>query len=703
MPSKVNQALNLKLNKKVGDLEVYSYSDPFSTTNYGGQFIMQNGNFYGGKAQSYNGTQTDKILNDYISAGQVQKTNRPDGSSYYFFNTPDRKGEVTAASEAEAIAKRDQMFKNYSQDAANYSKTRGQVTPDMQGSVGLDFFSKYFNLSNEELLTGQATGSRLLPGETPGTIQPAGQPGSMPGALPGVLPSTALPSSTPSPQPGASSGSQITRDTKGSYVFGGKTYETLAHAQAAAKRSGVDAVYTPAPITSPTVPTNPVPGMPTRDMYAPGVAGDKQFQARLDRWNTQNNPLPKNLDEATSADQFDALLNNLQSSTFDGLNSEDDVTLRSNNASGLQGPESFFQKFLSGGGDASSGGGNVPEFNAESKLNQLRQQYGVDPLEGQVADIDKQIADVKAAQRSLQYDEEGKPVRMNVISGRVSEEERQANERLDALNREKGYIVDQLNNKYAVVNSLMGAAQTDYKNAIDSYEMKFNQTIQATNMLMNMDQSQKSMGEKARDDARANVTIITNALSNGSLQWENLDPKSKAQYSKLELQAGLPTGTIQAFSQKPGSAWEMSTVLPGVDQDGNAIATVLQKNKQTGEFKTTKLITDYAPNQGKNSEVLQQGTFVDDSGNEVAWTRYKDGSVQKQTIGAARKTADQMSPVEKEQNDFNKFFTDVVTKMQAQDSFGEPKLTRDGAAKIIKAKYPSITQASLNSLLNSIE
>ena len=44
---------------------------------------------------------------------------------------------------------------------------------------------------------------------------------------------------------------------------------------------------------------------------------------------------------------------------------------------------------------------------------------------------------------------------MNVIEGRVSEQEAAANERLDVVLREKDYITNQLKTKYDVVNNLI--------------------------------------------------------------------------------------------------------------------------------------------------------------------------------------------------------------------------------------------------------
>lgn len=486
---------------------------------------------------------------------------------------------------------------------------------------------------------------------------------------------------------------RITRDDAGGYIFQGRSYTTLQKAQSAAANAGVQAEYSTQVLPKPVVNNTVDPNLPQRSTYAQGPVGDRQYQLALDRYNAKKNPTPTNLNDVTNNAQLDDYLNNFQEKSLSDMGNTD-VTTR--DSTGLASAKNFLSSFLSGGTTSgpttASTTGTPPAYSAEAKLTELRKQYGVDPLEGQVADIDKQIQDIQAAQLTLQHGEENKTVAMGVIGNRVSEEERQTNERIDALNRQKGYLVQQLQNKYTVVNSLMQAANTDYQNAKDLYDTKFNQAVQATNLMLNIDQSQKSDVEKARDDARANVTIVTNAMKDGTLDWQSLDPKTKAQYTQLEIQAGLPTGTISSFSQKDQAQWEMSTVLPGVDSDGNSIATVLQKNKFTGEFKTTKIVTDYSPasTQAAKANVVQQGTFIDSNSNEVAWTKYKDGHVEKSVLGKSKTTTQSMSGDQKAENDFNAYIASLVEKMSSTDSYGTPKLSYQAAKNTLVAKYPQL-------------
>lgn len=458
-------------------------------------------------------------------------------------------------------------------------------------------------------------------------------------------------------------------------------------------------------VTGETVPLTG--GQPVRSAFPEGAKGDAAFQASVDKYNsTLRTKLGQNQSgsilNSASPDDANALLNNMGNAAFgDGSTATDGVPVRggSNANSDLGAAEGFFTNILKGntGAGATSGTGvpgTAPTFNAESKLAALRDQYDIDPLEKEVADIDEEIRAVQDTFTQNKFNEKGKAVALGVMAGRISEEEQQANDRLNQLNRNKAYKVDQLQTKYTTVNTIMNAAQMDYTNAKDLYDTQFNQKVTAMNSLLNIDQSQKTDEARARDDARANVSIVTNALGNGSLTWDNLDPATKTQYAKLEMQAGLPVGTISAFAmQAKGGQWEMSTVLPGVDESGNQIATILQKNKTTGEFKTTKLITDYSKGGSAKQDVVQQGTFTDASGNEIAWTKYADGTIEKSSLGKAKVSTADMSPDQKEENQFRKDVADLVGEADKRDSFGDPiEGAADTAVKKLRARYPWLTE-----------
>jgi len=503
----------------------------------------------------------------------------------------------------------------------------------------------------------------------------------------------------------------ITRDDNGGYIFEGKSYSTLQKAQAQATRSGVNAEYTQTVLPKPIQASISNPnGEPQRSTWAPGPAGDKQYQLAIDRWKAKNNPTPTSLDQVQTGAEFDNFINNAQTAALDAM-TVDGVTTKTNSSTGLSGEESYFQNLLSSPSPGSSstaqpGSSPTPSgppmaFSAEQKLSQLKQQFGVDPLETQVADLDKQIQDLQnglIANRNAEQAKKG--VTLGVMAGRVSEEERQANERIAALDSQRGYAVAQLQNKYTAVDTLMKAAQTDYSNAKDLYDTQFAQHIQTTNMLMNIDAAQKSTTEKARDDARANVTIVTNALANGTLSWDSLDPSTKSQYTQLELQAGLPTGTISSFSMKQGAQWDTSSILPGVDDKGNQIATILQKNKVTGEFKSTKLITDYAPKpSGSNSNISQKGTYVNNSGQQIAWQIDNQGNKTEIVLGKAKVPISEMNADQKEENSFNTYLATLIGSLGKKDAYGNPTTDYASASRQLKAKYPSLIDEAIKDYL----
>ena len=432
---------------------------------------------------------------------------------------------------------------------------------------------------------------------------------------------------------------------------------------------------------------------PNRDNFQAGEKGDQQYQKSVEVFNAKekadNGNLPSSILDVESTAEGDVFLDKIQNQLFDSFG-DSDVTTRSNGDSALDVAENFLNTLLNP--ESPSSESSVPEFSAENKIQELRDKYDVEPIEDEISGLDEQIREIEDIMEENRGTEEGKAVQLGVIQGRISEEERQANTRLRELTRRKGYLVDQLNSKYTTINTMMSAASTDYQNAKEAYNTKFSQSLQIMNAMLNVDQAQKSDEARARDDARANVTIVTSALQNGTLEWDNLDPKTKAQYTKLELQAGLPTGTIQSFSAKENANWEMSTVLPGVDSDGNAIATIIQKNKLTGEFQTTKLVTDYAP-KGSNGggEVTQQGTYVDSNNNQVAWQKFADGTIETNVVGAARTTTASMSPEEKFENDFNKYVADLIYNMNKTDQWGGTiGIPVDAAAKQLLARYPEL-------------
>ena len=122
----------------------------------------------------------------------------------------------------------------------------------------------------------------------------------------------------------------------------------------------------------------------------------------------------------------------------------------------------------------------------------------------------------------------GKAVPMNVISGRISEEEAQDNARLAEINNSIQTVSSQLQIKYNVIDSIMKYTGTDYANSVDAYNTQFTQNLNVMNTVKGMVDTEKSNQETEADNARANLQIIYNNLSSSGQGLTALDDAQKS-------------------------------------------------------------------------------------------------------------------------------------------------------------------------------
>lgn len=188
--------------------------------------------------------------------------------------------------------------------------------------------------------------------------------------------------------------------------------------------------------------------------------------------------------------------------------------------------------------------------NFEETYAKLRQQYGVTDLENTLNDLTLQARTIQATTRQRVDVETGKPVAMNVIEGRVSEVEKQQNERLDAVLRETEYYSNQVKNSYAVIDSIMKLKDMDYDNAKASYDSEFDRTLKVLQYGQDAEDAALSREKQASDAARANLQIIYNNITAGGADFDSLAPADIATIAKLEVQSGLPQGFIQTLKSK---------------------------------------------------------------------------------------------------------------------------------------------------------
>lgn len=226
----------------------------------------------------------------------------------------------------------------------------------------------------------------------------------------------------------------------------------------------------------------------------------------------------------------------------------------------------------------------------------LSAQYGLDALQTTINDLTAQDTFVRDQLRASQGNELGKPVPLNVIEGRMTEEQRAANEKLTYIGEQKARALDQYNSALNTVKTIMDFTQTDFTNAKSVYDSQFSQALSLMNYAQGVKESEKTDVQRAIDNARANLTVITAAMKDGSINPANLTPDQRANINALEVQAGLPIGFTAMLKTDPKADVVSITSNEGQIQvlkrnpDGTmALQTYGTKNTTTTQAKATAI------------------------------------------------------------------------------------------------------------------
>lgn len=275
---------------------------------------------------------------------------------------------------------------------------------------------------------------------------------------------------------------------------------------------------------------------------------------------------------------------------------------------------------------------NTPNF--VDLYNTNRTKYGVTDLESSLNDAKARRQALLDANDARKRNEEGKPVAMNVIQGRQSEEDRQAQIELNNINREIEDTSNELTQKYNVINSIMDFSKLDYTNATDRYDKDFTQSLNLFNTVKGIADSEKSANERAQDNARANLQIIYNGMSAGGVNFETLTPDQKTNITKLETEAGLPIGFYTSIQNKNPKGDILSTTTR--DTGGKKYADVIIKNAD-GSLSTKSI---YLGGVDKGSNDMSQGETLISARSIVApqlqAKRGEDGYVSPESFNKAR-------------------------------------------------------------------
>lgn len=234
---------------------------------------------------------------------------------------------------------------------------------------------------------------------------------------------------------------------------------------------------------------------------------------------------------------------------------------------------------------------------------ELREDQGLNDLEQRLSSLDNEEKTLQAQKRKSIGAETGKPVALNVIQGRVTEQERNFNERLDTIQREKDYLANQIQTRNSLIETVMDLEDTDYQNAKSTYETKFNQAldiIKTTNTVNNA----------VQDNARANASVIVDLMSERGLVYSQLTPKTQTQLTKLSLEAGFGSGLFAEVLNRSQAVKHISITK---SKDGSQASVIYQNPDGTyGSYTLpTGLKNTVTPgNKGFSDDFIKASQFI---------------------------------------------------------------------------------------------
>ena len=221
-------------------------------------------------------------------------------------------------------------------------------------------------------------------------------------------------------------------------------------------------------------------------------------------------------------------------------------------------------------------------------FNQQRQALGVGALEDELAGKDAEIAKLDADYTSTLSEEEARPVPLGQVRKRQGAVELAYNRQKRDLQVERQYVADRLDSKLGIVSTMVNLTGQDYQLATQKYDADFNKAIQITNLVRGIEEDQKADEEKRADNARANVQVMYNLLKEGNVSYDKLSQSEKANITKMEVQAGLPSGFVKYISETIEDP-AVSFLSAYTDANGKRIQPIATVDPKTGAVKVNNI------------------------------------------------------------------------------------------------------------------
>lgn len=239
--------------------------------------------------------------------------------------------------------------------------------------------------------------------------------------------------------------------------------------------------------------------------------------------------------------------------------------------------------------------------------NQLRSANKVEDAEKAVSDAQAALDTLDAAYMAGKHGVGNEMKPMQILRGEQALLGEQYNEQRFLAQNKLSLVQGLLKTKQDVIANIMDMTQKSYDNARQAYNDNFNHAIDLQKMftdakntewdharLISNDAAdrvyqnltlQNTIDNQMRDDARANLTTVSNIIKDSGKGWDQVSASMKTQIQSLEVKGGLPPGTMEAFIRSKPKANLLAQV-----EDGKGNVTFIYANPDgtPGMIKTVR-------------------------------------------------------------------------------------------------------------------
>lgn len=133
----------------------------------------------------------------------------------------------------------------------------------------------------------------------------------------------------------------------------------------------------------------------------------------------------------------------------------------------------------------------------------------------------------------------------------------------------------------AIMGMMIDAFKFDSQQAQVEYQNKFNKAMSMYDLVTQEERDQFNIQQKLQDNQRANLSVITGMLAEGTINYDNLSADAKSQIATMEQSVGLQ-GISRAIGKTPMPP-VVSIGSPVTAADGSVHTPIYSQDPSTGE------------------------------------------------------------------------------------------------------------------------